>query len=194
MKAAIPALFAVLTACAVSEDEELAVDLQSPDDKADGLQGRRLGLSFPTDIVSLIDPEEPHADELIVRYTASDKLVVQSTRYLIAKEHVEPALEFGDIMQSARFTTTTPGVTVGLVMFYDARHPYTCRTPRGPVNYFTSIVADFERHELTLNDTTTVSFADCGIVHDAIMFAPVPTRWPGQEIYGIDYTLEYDWL
>src|SRR5688500_1215120 len=81
----------LLAACAIDEPTT-EITLESPDDKADGLHGRRVAADVSYE-VGLYTPE-PTRHAIDVRLLAADKVAIETPRFTLAG--VEIVLEDGD--------------------------------------------------------------------------------------------------
>jgi hypothetical protein len=189
-----------LAACAADTADPIEVTLES-DDKADGLSGKRIYIEYEG--VNLLDAPGTTQDALAVRFAAGDKLIVRATY-----QHIEGSIDwttadgrtYWDLIHRVTFVSKTQ-VQIGGVLVHD-RHILTCQTPRGRSNYFRSIAVDFFHQQITLNGTTTVSLAACGLPVDvpggnatkSLTIVPMPIAWSSLGETTYDVGIHYEQL
>jgi len=183
----------LLAACA-AESPDVDLTLENADDKADGIAGRRIALSFSDDDYAPVETETFDA-KLDVRLVAADKLAVRNEPLAVLGIDVElengTKIPLGELIQDVSFVGPA-NVTMGMAILDLNDHVLSCRTPRGAVNYFKRVAVDFKRNEITLNDTTTVPLTACGITGLAVRLAPIPIAWPSNfEEQTVTFTAHY---
>jgi hypothetical protein len=193
-------IIAPLIAACAADEAPSELTLEGVDDgKADSLNGKKL--LFDSEALYFLEHPTSEDHDLLIRYIAGDKLTLVAPRFQIDSGDLQSPIQPHPYWQIHEVSiTSSVGVRMGLVLLDDTYRPdpLICTLPNGGrLNAFRSVAIDFFNRQITLNDTTTVSLAACGITFEnyrcRVRLMPVPLAWPSTlEESTLPFTVQYE--
>jgi len=175
-------------ACASNPPDDV-FEATIPDAKSDDIDGKKFRWNIDDEAFSWFRdrtagqvPE--HTTTVALR--AADKLVLDGGVVYFDPDKPDGTSNFDrdDILEVRVAAIDRSDVQFGFVMFDYGTYwadgvakPYVCPYMGGHTGFFRSVALDFATQEVTIDDTATVTFKDCGIDLSAAAAASKDTHW-----------------